>query len=48
MLRLGAIVIQMKFDVLWIYSNSANWIGSLQMIKYYDENVKHQGFFQSM
>ena len=26
----------------------ANWIGTLQMIEYYDENVKHQVFFQSM
>ena len=41
LLILGDIVIQMKFD-------GTNWTGSLQMIKCSNENVKHQGYFQSM
>ena len=47
LLHLGAIVIQIKFDVIM---DLLKWCrkGSLLMIKCYDENVKYQGFFQSM
>ena len=42
---LGAIVIQMKFDVIMDLLKRRNWISSVQMMKFYNENVKHRGFF---